>query len=187
MRRAGSLFEIDQEPLFEPGPPKADGAAEQGWEHSYDDLPPASAAAPRHAADATGAGLGGGRRSRMLVVIAAIGVAGFLGSRVTQFAGTPTVAPRAAGTSPLPPTAVAPAARSIPVQRRPATRSRRARSEAASRRVRVRRQRDAASAVARARQAGLPVSAPLRAVLAPAPRAVPPPAPEPQGFTGEFF
>ena len=188
MRRARSLFEIDQEPLFEPGSFEGDdGDAEQSWDDRYDDLPPAAATAvTREAADENSARIGRGLRSRVLVVVAAIGVAGFVGSRLTQVAGTPTVPPRTAATS-QPPSAVAPLADSVPALRPQATRTRRARPGATSRRAAARRPRAAARPAARAMQASAPVTAPLPAVPAPVPRYAPPPPPEPHGFSGEFF
>ena len=185
MRRARSLFEIDQEPLFEPGSLESDdGAREQVWDASYDDLPLTAATAARHAAQAPGARLGGGRR--MLVVVAAIGVAGFVGSRLTHVAGTPTVAPRTAATSP--PTAVAgPVADLVPARRRQAPRTHRARSAAAPLRAGASRSRPAPRPAARARQASPRVTAPLPAVPVRVPRYAPASPPEPQGFIGEFF
>ena len=186
MRRTRSLFEIDQESLFALGLLETeDGAPERGWEAGHDDLPPALATATRDAADKNGARRGG-QRSRVLVVVAAIGVAGFVGSRLTQAAGTPTVAPRTTATSP-PPAVAGPVADSVPARRRQAPRTRRAPSADASRRVRSSRPRATARPAPRARQASAPVTTPLPAVAAPAPRYAPQPPPEPEGFTGEFF
>ena len=106
MTRARSLFEIDQEPLFVPCSLEAgDDAGDRGWDESYngyDVPPPALATATRHADDENSARLGGGRRSRLLVVVAAIGVAAVVGSRLAQVAGSPTVAPLPAVPVPVP-------------------------------------------------------------------------------------
>lgn len=188
MRRARSLFEIDQEPLFEPVSLEADDdAGAQGWDDSYDrydDLPPGAATATRHAAEENSARLGGSWRSRVLVVVAAIGVLGFVGSRLTQVASAPSAAPRTAALSPLP---VVAAPVGVTAQRRHAVRTRRAPSRAASRHAGASSPRAAVRSAAGARRASPPVTAPRPAVSAPAPPYAPPAPPEPQGFIGEFF
>lgn len=191
MRRASSLFEIDQEPLFETAVlvPEASGAPD--WDLALDEFPEALAPSRDHEAEEperqppmTG------RRSRLLAVAVAIGAVGFLGSRLTQNAGTPNVPPSAASE---PPAAVAATRESAPAPRAQTTHPPGAHASPAPRRDRGRGAQRAARTAPKVgrRQPAPSAPRPVAPVPTPAPTSPPrpaqEPAPEPQGFTGEFF
>lgn len=191
MRRASSLFEIDQEPLFETAVLEPEASGEPDWGLALDEFPEALAPSRDHEAEEperqppmTG------RRSRLLAVAVAIGAVGFLGSRLAQDAGTLNAPPSAA---PGPPAVATAAPVSAPAPRAHTTRPRDGHTSPASRRDRTRRaQRAARTAPNVGRRRPAP-SAPRPAAPSPTPVPTSPPrpaqepAPEPQGFTGEFF
>lgn len=193
MRRASSFFDIDQEPLFEPLAHEAEAGGKARWDGAFDELPEDLARWGDHEADELQRRPAvPGRRSRLLVAVAAIGALGFVGSRLTSDT-EPPAHPRT-GPDRSAVRAAAPAAQPSPQasrdERRPPGRSN---ARQAARRRRTHRERRASHTPRRepgrqrtatpARSAA-PVPAPLPATAVPRTDS---PAPERQGFTGEFF
>lgn len=194
MRRARSLFDIDQEPLFEPFALRADADGHPNWADSCDEPLPALQSSrdlevdvPEQRSPVAG------RRSRVLVAVAAVGAVGFLGTRLTQDAAPPSALPRTASQ----PQAVVAAGRtaqpSPPARQGQNARRRRESAHRATRRERTRRAQRAPRsprteprrrAVASPSRSSVPASPPVPVTPPPAAQA---PAPEPLGFTGEFF
>ena len=191
MRRASSLFEIDQERLFEAAVLEPEASGEPDWDLALDEFPEALAPSRDHEAEEPERQTPmTGRRSRLLAVVVAMGALGFFGSRLTQDAGAPSVPPSAA---PEPPAVVAAAQESAPAPRTQTTHPRGAHAGPAPRRDRTRRaQRAARTAPNVGRRQPAP-SAPRPAAPSPTPVPTSPPrpaqepSPEPQGFPREFF
>lgn len=189
MRRASSLFEIDQEPLFEPLAAERQADGEPGWDDEFDESPTTHGTADDLEADEPELRSPvPGRRSRLLVAVAAVGAVGFLGSRLTQSPAPPTASLLA---TPDRPAVVAAAQPSSPTRRHQKARPRRDSAHRASRSERTRRAQHAPRAPRTKPQSPAMTSPARSAVKVPTPAAVTPSArgaaPEPPGFTGEFF
>lgn len=189
MRRASSLFDIDQEPLFEPLAVEREADGEPGWDDEFDESPTTPGTAgvlERHGLEQRFPVPG--LRSRLLVAVAAVSAVGFLGSRLTQSAAPlkaslPSTPDRSA--------VVAAAQPSPPVRQGQKARRRGESARRASRRERTRRAHRAPRALQTEPQHAAMTSTARSAVTVPTPAAVKPSAqgaaPEHQGFTGEFF
>lgn len=191
MRRASSLFEIDQEPLFEPLALETEADGERDWDDALDELPAALELSDARVADELHRlQPSARRRSLLLVAVAAVGAVGFLGSRLTQVAETPSGPPLSA---PDLSAVVEVGQPSPPVRRGETTRLRGAHAHRESQRGRAPRERHGSRATGRPSRRRQTTSPSRSLVPVPAPVPIRParpaqaPAPEPQGFTGEFF
>lgn len=184
MRRAVSLFDIDQEPLFEPLAVETEGDGEPDWDDEFEGFPTTPGrSADLEADEPEERSPVLGRRSRLLLALAVVGAVGVIGSRLTPGGGQPSSDRR---TAPGPPAVVAAAHPSRAVRQRQRARPRRAKDYRATRRQRTHRVRRAPRAEPRPRGMTSPSSTePVPATL-PATPSAQAPALEP-GFQGEFF